>query len=595
MLSQSCGCLLCVGLAYVASNGLGGYFGVKENPLNSNIPFLILGLGVDDGFVLASEFARHTVIDPSASIPERIARTAKTGGISVLVTSATDGLAFLIGGSTKLPALSAFCIYAGLAVIFCFVYMMLVFLPLLALNAQRAEDNRLDCCCCMKARTTHELDKPAGLCACIPFCSSIQPHNEFLGRTLTKIGNFTIKTLLGRFITLIFFFAIFSVGLSGVLQLEKEFKVEWFFPSGSYFEEFSELSKKYWGTGENFEVFQRGVDFFAEQSEMDQLSDYMQVQEYIVDGSVKDWWKDFRASSQTVALDKDAFWAALREWYKTHTPSIHQGSIKWVDPDCNMIDGDESACSPAAGIAHAKIGATLVEFDSGKMRYEVYRTYREDMKEMFDDPTGMKVFPYTGAFLYWEENGIIDVELVRNLIIACGVIFTIVAALIPYPRIALLVALNICAAIVEVIGFAHYWGVTMNGVSTIYFLICVGLAVDYSAHIAHTFTDSSGTSENRALSALQRIGPSVFHAVFSTFLAVVVLGFSKSFVFQVFFKILCLVSFIAGGHGLWLLPTLLGQLGGSTEEMRSVTPTSLGKVDVSSASVGVDEEKSACA
>jgi len=211
------------------------------------------------------------------------------------------------------------------------------------------------------------------------------------------------------------------------------------------------------------------------------------------------------------------------------------------------------------------------------------------MKDMFGDPTGMKVFPYTMAFLYWEENGIIDVELVRNLIIACGVIFTIVAALIPYPRIAVLVAFNICAAIVEVIGFAHYWGVTMNGVSTIYFLICVGLAVDYSAHIAHAFTDSSGTSENRAMSALQRIGPSVFHAVFSTFLAVVVLGFSKSFVFEVFFKILCLVSLIGGGHGLWLLPMLLGQLVNSkNHEVDPVTPTTLNKKEVSSAAA--DEE-----
>merc|ERR1719277_631621 len=225
-------------------------------------------------------------------------------------------------------------------------------------------------------------------------------------------------------------------------------------------------------------------------------------------------------------------------------------------------EGACTAAQKAEGVEHAKIGATLKNIESGKTRYEVYRTYREDMKELFGDG-GMKVFPYSTAFLYWEENGIIDVELIRNMNIACGTIFTIIAALIPHPRVAVLVTINIGAAILEIIGFAHYWGVTMNGVSTIYFLICVGLAVDYSVHVAHCFVNSSGESEDRAVAALARIGPSVFNAVFSTILAVLVLSTSSSFVFEVFFKILCLVSFIAGGHGLWLLPPLLGLMGGN--------------------------------
>ena len=118
------------------------------------------------------------------------------------------------------------------------------------------------------------------------------------------------------------------------------------------------------------------------------------------------------------------------------------------------------------------------------------------------------------------------------MIIACGTIFTIIAAMIPHPRVAVLVTINIGAAILEIIGFAHYWGVTMNGVSTIYFLICVDLAVGYSVHVVHCFVNSSGESEDRAVAALARVGPSVFNAVFSTILAVLVLTTSGSFVFE---------------------------------------------------------------
>ena len=36
--------------------------GIFDNNLNTNIPFLLLGLGIDDAFVLTSEFNRATVL-----------------------------------------------------------------------------------------------------------------------------------------------------------------------------------------------------------------------------------------------------------------------------------------------------------------------------------------------------------------------------------------------------------------------------------------------------------------------------------------------------------------------------------------------------
>ncbi|CAJ1445353.1 unnamed protein product [Effrenium voratum] len=109
--------VLIVGLTIGSTLGLMGYFGVPNGNLNNNLYFLLLGLGVDDAFVLSSEFARH-LTDTRAkgediSIAELIARTARTGGISVLITSATDALAFLVGATTVLPALGWFCTYAG--------------------------------------------------------------------------------------------------------------------------------------------------------------------------------------------------------------------------------------------------------------------------------------------------------------------------------------------------------------------------------------------------------------------------------------------------------------------------------------------------
>merc|ERR1712086_88565 len=134
--------------------------------------------------------------------------------------------------------------------------------------------------------------------------------------------------------------------------------------------------------------------------------------------------------------------------------------------------------------------------------------------------------------------------------------------MIPRPEIACWVIACILLSIIDVIGMLHWWDVTINSISTIYILISIGLAVDYSAHIAHMFKESKGTAQERACTALGRIGPCVLNAITSTFLAVCMFGFSKSLVFRIMFKAFCLVVLIAGSHGLWLLPVLLTLGGG---------------------------------
>lgn len=568
MLMMSGICLLCIGLAYAMANGLGGFFKIRTNPLNNNIPFLLLGLGVDDSFVLSSEFNRHSIKNPGMSIKERIALTARSGGLSILVTSFTDALAFLIGSSTLLPALSGFCVYAGLGVCGCFIFEIGIFLPFLAINAMRAGNNFFDCICCCKPKEEHSLENPKGCCDCNPCCKPVPklPDN-ILEKAMDRFGQTVVKPVWGKVATLVVFFIIFVCGIVGIAQMKANFKVEWFFPENSYVQEYLKLNQKYFSNGVSLNVYASGIDVFSKQKGFNELNSYLKAQDFVRKESIRDWWWAF--SQGKVETDSTAFWNNLFTWYKSASAKDYRGNIKWSHPDCNN-PAKYASCSPIAGIKDARTPLTLLSEDDGAKRFKMMYTFREDVKDIFGDSSGKKAFPYTMDFLYWEELGIITEELVRNLIIAAGVISVVILLLIPDPRVAGIVAFNIVAAIIEVVGFAHFWGLTFNGVSTIYFLICIGLAVDYSAHVAHVFKVTPGVAEERALGALTRIGPSVFHALISTIMAVLVLGFSKSFVFEVFFKILFLVTFIAGAHGLWLLPVLLSLLGGHLSH--KVTP-----------------------
>ena len=107
-----------------------------------------------------------------------------------------------------------------------------------------------------------------------------------------------------------------------------------------------------------------------------------------------------------------------------------------------------------------------------------------------------------------------------------------------------------------------YLGIAIDSVSTINIVLAVGLSIDYSAHVGHCFMHKGGTDKNaRATEALADIGAAVLNGAATTFLAVVVLLFSSSYVFQILSQQFALTVVLGVAHGLILLPVLLSLMG----------------------------------
>jgi len=603
--------LAVVGFSVMGGIGLGAFLGLRNNQLNNNLWFLILGLGVDDAFVLSAEFRKARKENPGdddATLKKCLMLAARHGGMSILITSATDALAFLVGSATVLPALSWFCAFAGFAVIICFTLQITLFLPTLYLRAKCARDNRFDCCCCCKSKAERKYGDELGCCTTRPprdgrpYCMCIRcPLNGFLERRISAFGR-VVTTKVGAILTILLFTGVLGGGVAGCTQIYKDFKLEWFFPDDSYVNVFFQQNRDYFATGTPFSVYLRDIDYFKAQRDVLDLFEYVNGSETVEGSEVGDWLHTFR----DFALDQDdwanelntdgtfkdeaTFYNRLHEWYRSGGGRRYQGSMQWVDPRCEddskVVDPNATTvgasnekcppveinacddevrrwdnCKVSSGLAATRMDATfkLQYTDKGDDRYETMEKMRRGVSKIISN-----AFPYSFQFLYWEEVGIIDQELMRNLIICGAVVLVMVGLMIPHPRIAIWVALAIVLSVVNLVGYMHWWGITISGVSTIYILISVGLAVDYSAHIAHMFVVSRGTAPERAVLALERIGPSVFNAIVSTLLAVLMIGFSKSYVFRIFFKALFLTVILGGTHGMCFLPAVLSLFGGSS-------------------------------
>jgi predicted RND superfamily exporter protein len=54
---------------------------------------------------------------------------------------------------------------------------------------------------------------------------------------------------------------------------------------------------------------------------------------------------------------------------------------------------------------------------------------------------------------------------------------------------------------VDLAGILQFWGTSIDTASSILMTLAVGLAVDYSAHIGHTFMTISGPRKGTAITA----------------------------------------------------------------------------------------------
>uniref|UniRef100_A0A8C1J7R8 Patched 1 n=1 Tax=Cyprinus carpio TaxID=7962 RepID=A0A8C1J7R8_CYPCA len=140
--------VLLVTLSVAAGLGLCSLLGISFNAATTQVlPFLALGVGVDDVFLLAHAFS-ETGQNKRIPFEDRTGECLKRTGASVALTSISNVTAFFMAALIPIPALRAFSFQAAVVVVFNFAMVLLIFPAILSMDLYRREDRRFDIFCC---------------------------------------------------------------------------------------------------------------------------------------------------------------------------------------------------------------------------------------------------------------------------------------------------------------------------------------------------------------------------------------------------------------------------------------------------------------
>ncbi|XP_048862074.1 patched domain-containing protein 3 [Brienomyrus brachyistius] len=533
--------VISAGMAVLSSFGMLLYIGVPFSMTVSNAPFLILGIGVDDMFIMIASWQQTNVQD---DVRDRMAHTYKEAAISITITTLTDVLAFYIGTMTGFRSVQSFCLYTGTAILFCYFYNITFFSAFMTLNGKREKSNR-HWLTCRKVPKEHSAEFSKGY----NICCTGGAYDKNTGAEEIQPINFFFKKYYGPFLTnsftkvfvVLLYAGFLGVSIYGCFQIKEGIDLSNLAPDGSYVADYYHDEKTYFTKyGPNVMVAVKEKFPYWNNTERARLKKTLEKFDNLtfIDSSLFLSWLDYFVTyAGLIGVD-----ISNESDFNANLPLILQST--YFQQDVNLTNGASRFFIQTVNITDA-----IAE----KNMLNALRATAEE-----ESTNNVALLVYHPAFIYYDQYAVVVENTVQNIIIATVAMLVISLLLIPSPICSLWVTFAIASIIVGVAGFMALWDVNLDSISMINLIICIGFSVDFSAHISYAFVSSSKSSANeKAVEALFALGYPIVQGAISTILGVVVLSASSSYIFRTFFKIMFLVITFGMVHGIMFIPVFM--------------------------------------
>ena len=297
------------------------------------------------------------------------------------------------------------------------------------------------------------------------------------------------------------------------------------------------------------------------------------------------------------------FWTDLELFLDSPEGSRHASNIVFRD---NTV--------LAAGIITTRVQFRWHQIDDTPGQIEALAATRAVVSDI-PPPYGTHAFAYGRTFPSIESYAAIGLEALVNISSGLAMVVVIVFALLASPVVALATCACILSAAVETVGLLNFAGFSIDSVTVVFLVVSLGLAVDYSVHVAHAFLQAETVETTSRLEETMMVRithvmtggmsqcPVIVYTLYSvscvhcthrvnrckhteqyaplqgggaaacgalsTLLATLFLASARSYVIVTLFHTLLLIVLCGTFQGLVVLPVLLGMLPRATRQQPS--------------------------
>ena len=537
-------------LCMCISLGIGSLMGITAGLIVGLVPYIILGVGIDDIIIIYDSFQRQKMRDKNTdnNVAIILAKSLKHSGLSITLTSFCSFIAFFIASlSTSIRGnqIQAFCSYASWSFLSLYLIQFFIFLPLMVIDESRYQSRRNFCCFCYKHKHIELKTKLSD-----DLNSKDSNESSFgIRMILTNTIVFILKHRTSRIIIILIYFGILIASGFTVSQISTDVEFNLMVQDDSYVIDFRDkLSESFGDQGIlQTQYIVKMTDFSDEISRNNILSSFDVIRTQSDTVSLVNWLEPFIEWSVNVYnnsvndMNSDQFYEYLNIFMADPDHKAWTKEIK-LNVDGNIIDA-------------TRFYLNLLYLEDEYDKYDQYTLYNNIIKDnnidgyMFNQEYGLSYF-----------STIITRLTIENMIFAGIGVFCVLLLFMDF-RIACFILMVVAMIDVDLFAWMYIFNISLQPVTYVILVMSIGLTVDYVIHITFAIVDASHETDyyKRIKYSISTMGVSVLKGAFTTLLGGFPLSFSKSTGFKIFYLMYVGVIFISILHGMILTPALLGE------------------------------------